>query len=228
MTMAEAGDRVLDSLAGRIMSLENNETRAFVDKMKNYNTKVKTKSDLAKFRNYLKESQQELRAPETISSEELDGYLAKFMLNIRKNDGSEYEPDTLSSFRSSIWRELREKGYKHNIMTDPSFSHSTAVLLAKRKQLKSQGMGNKPMKSNPFSKEEIEILYQRKALGTSKFLFDSYLFTSGVDDLGQASATGSSIDFHVRILAKKQNGTRNSQPFNLHITCLLTFVPGLD
>lgn len=177
MTMAEAGGRVLSSLAGRIISLENNDTRSFVEKMKNYNTKVKTKSDLGRFREYLQESQHELRTPEAIPPEELDTYLAKFLLNIRKKDGSEYEPDTLSSFRSSIWRQLRQKGYKHNILSDPAFSHSSDVLLAKRKQLKSMGLGNRPNKSNPFTKEEIELLYERKALGTCKFCFDSSLFT---------------------------------------------------
>ena len=40
--------------------------------------------------------------------------------------------------------------------------------MSKRKLLRQNGKGNKPNKDEPLTKEEIDILYQKKLLGTGK------------------------------------------------------------
>lgn len=79
----------------------NRKTKEFVEQMKN-NTKIKTKSDVNKFKAWLikKKDQREI---EKIPPKELDSLMAQFFLAIRKTDGLEYEPDSLSSYRQSIW-----------------------------------------------------------------------------------------------------------------------------
>jgi hypothetical protein len=62
---------------------------------------------------------------------------------VRKRDGTEYEPDTLTGIQNSIDRHLKNLKSKVDINKDEQFTHSRKVLEAKRKQLKSQGKGNK-------------------------------------------------------------------------------------
>ncbi|CAG2204425.1 unnamed protein product [Mytilus edulis] len=54
-----------------------------------------------------------------------------------------------------------------NILKDKEFHHSREVLSAKRKHLKSQGLGNKKMKADPFSSSEIDMLFEQNLLGTA-------------------------------------------------------------
>ena len=57
-----------------------------------------------------------------------------------------------------------------NILQDKEFHHCRELLTAKRKRLKSQGLGNKRRKADPFSSDDIDLLFQKKLLGTGKFL----------------------------------------------------------
>ena len=58
---------------------------------------------------------------------------------LRKKDGSEYEPDTLTSIQSFIDRHLKSLNPQHCIKTDSAFSLSWWVLESKRKSLKATG-----------------------------------------------------------------------------------------
>jgi glycogen synthase len=62
---------------------------------------------------------------------------------VRKRDGTEYEPDTLTGIQNSIDCHLKNLKSKVDKKKDEQFTHSRKVLEAKRKQLKSQGKGNK-------------------------------------------------------------------------------------
>ena len=59
-----------------------------------------------------------------------------FSLGVRKRDGSEYEPDTLTGIQNSIDRHLKTLKVKYDIKKDETFNHSRRVLEAKRKELK--------------------------------------------------------------------------------------------
>ncbi|CAC5385929.1 unnamed protein product [Mytilus coruscus] len=117
--------------------------------MKNDNTKRKTKSDVKLLTEWLRENN-ELRAVEDISVPELNQYLARFYLSVRSRKNEEH---------------LMEKN-GINILKDKEFHHSREVLSAKRKHLKSQGLGNKKLKADPFSSTEIDMLFEQNLLGT--------------------------------------------------------------
>jgi len=87
---------------------------------------------------------------------------------IRKQDGSEYEPGTLTGIQYSIDRFLREKKVPFSIKKDAQFGHSNQVLLSKRKNLKGQGKGNLKLKAEPLTKEEISSLRNQGLLGNRK------------------------------------------------------------
>ncbi|XP_071135768.1 uncharacterized protein KIAA1958-like [Mytilus edulis] len=148
----------------RLMTITNDDTSNFIEEMKNDNTKRKTKSDIKLLTEWLK-ANNELRAIEDISVPELNQYLARFYLSVRSRKNEEYEPDSLKSIQSSINRHLMEKS-GINILKDKEFHHSREVLSAKRKHLKSQGLGNKKMKADPFSSSEIDMLFEQNLLGT--------------------------------------------------------------
>lgn len=87
-----------------------------------------------------------------------------------KKDGSEYEPDTLTSIQNSIDRHIKSLKLQYCIKTDAVFSHSRRVLESKRKSLKAMGKGNKAGKAEALSEEEIQILYQKNVLGTGMYV----------------------------------------------------------
>lgn len=71
--------------------------------------------------------------------------LDKFFKDVRKQNGSKYEPDSISSFPKSIQRHLKELKLPFNILQYEKFRPSWEVVLAaKRKNLIKQGQGNKP------------------------------------------------------------------------------------
>lgn len=104
-----------------------------------------------------------------IPSPELNMYLARLFLSVRGPGGSEYEPETLREYLGSFARHLRENGYQHNIVESHLFSHAREVLMSKRKQLKSQGKGNRKRKADPLHEDFIK-LRESNQLGSGKFL----------------------------------------------------------
>lgn len=151
---------------------ENNnsqeEIEAFVNEQKSKNTARKTASDLNTFQRYLasidKGNVQLLYLP----AGELDHLLAKFFKDVRKINGEEYEPDTLSGFQRSIQRFLSDGKYPSNILVDKEFEKSRQVLAAKRKNLvQKAGKGNKPNATRSLTDEEEDKLFRSGQFGSS-------------------------------------------------------------
>lgn len=72
-----------------------------------------------------------MRAIKTIPPPELNDLLCKFFLGVRKADGSNYEPNTLRTFMSSLDRHLRRMKYGKQIISSLEFSKVMEVLKAK-------------------------------------------------------------------------------------------------
>ena len=100
-----------------------------------------------------------------VPADALDKLLGKFFKDVRKQNGSEYEPDSLSSFQRSIQRRLRELKVSFNILKDEEFCRSREVLAAKRKNIVKQGRGNKPNACRELTSEEEEKLFESGAFG---------------------------------------------------------------
>ena len=82
----------------------------FIEEPANKNTLSKTNRDASLLKEFLraKEMHKEL---ENIEAKVLDEILCTFIVEVKKKDGGEYEPTTLTSFISSFDRYLRRKGY---------------------------------------------------------------------------------------------------------------------
>ena len=129
-----------------IGQLNDEDIDNFITENRNKNTTKKTQSDLNVFYRWAK-TVNETRTLENISEQELDKLLAHFVLNARKQNGDEYEPDTLTSMLRSFDRLLREKGKHYSILTDRQFAKAREALSCKRKQLCRAGKGQKPNKA---------------------------------------------------------------------------------
>jgi hypothetical protein len=70
-----------------------------------HNQKAKniiTKSDIKVFQRYLETVNKGEKQIEYLPKAELDHLLCKFFINVRKANGDEYEPSSLSSFQRSL------------------------------------------------------------------------------------------------------------------------------
>ena len=95
----------------------------------------------------------------------LDKLLGKFFKEKKKQNGGEYEWDSISSFQKSIQRHLKELKLSFNILQDEEFRRSRKVLAAKRKNLVKKGRGNKPNACRELRTEEEEKLFDSGEFG---------------------------------------------------------------
>ena len=76
------------------------------------------------------------REVSTISEKKLNIILCNFIIEGRKLDGGNYEPDVLSTMIRSLQRYLNEEKYIVNILKDSQFARMRETLASKRKQMK--------------------------------------------------------------------------------------------
>lgn len=139
----------------------------FIEANENKNTLKKTASHLKLLTEFL-QSKGENRLMHSIPPNELDTYLSNFTVSVRTKNGSEYEPVSLRAMISSFDRHLRKRGYGVSIVCNtPEFSKTRDALKAKQRDLKAQGKGSKPMKSDPITDQEIDVLYASNQLGSA-------------------------------------------------------------
>ncbi|CAC5377808.1 unnamed protein product [Mytilus coruscus] len=237
------GEEVMNYLAQYVLELEDRieerdraaeqmTTDEFIDQMRNKNTSRKTNSDVNKLKTWLSD-QNELREFHKIPPQELDLLLARFFMTAKKCDGGDYEPDTLKSIQGSINRHLTEKHCNIDLIKDKEFKHSRDVLMSKRKLLRQNGKGNKQKKTEPLTKEEIDILYQKKLLGAANpraltntvFLNNSMFFGMrsrlehqnlrwGDIDLKTTSAGEKYLEFTERATKTRSGATSDARAFS--------------
>ena len=105
---------------------------------------------------------------ETLPAARLDHLLCKFFINVRKVNGEEYEPDTLTGFQRSIQWHRSDLDVEMNILKDTEFLKSRKVLAAKRKSLMNTvGKGNKPNATRALTDKEEDAIFQAGEFGIS-------------------------------------------------------------
>lgn len=143
------------------------EIENFIMDQRAESTVSKTKSDVNTFSRYWKVYENEEREVHDIPLSQLDTLLCKFFIHVRRKDGKEYEPSTLTSLQRSLQRHLTGKGVKFNILRDEQFDRSRKVLASKRKELVSQGLGNKPNATRALTDSEEDKLWAEGEFGNS-------------------------------------------------------------
>ena len=101
---------------------------------------------------------------------QLNEALAQFFAEVKKENGNEYEPNSLKVMQASLDRYLRSKNYPKSIVRDAEFLSSRKVLEGKARKLRELGMGKQPNKSPvPYERGRGNItgIWETKAPGHS-------------------------------------------------------------
>lgn len=130
------------------------------------NTVYKTNETYKKFSNFL------IRKGITvdivsIGTSEMDKYIGEWLMNLKKNDGTDFEPGSIIVYHAALDRYLRENGYQHSILRSDLFILSRNVLKTKCELLKKSGKGNIPNASCPLEENEIEIFWKNGTFGVN-------------------------------------------------------------
>ena len=97
--------------------------------------------------------------------QELDRILQEFYCHVRKQNGDEYEPDSLRTRLAALNRHLSGCGCSCSIIKDRGeFKESRLVPNGKAIQLRENGNGKKSKKADPLNAEG-EILWNTEVLG---------------------------------------------------------------
>lgn len=98
---------------------------------------------------------------------ELSPLLCRFLVSVRKQNGDDYEPSCLRGMLASFDRQLRRYEYGEYIATGPRFAKVRETLSKKQMQLKSDGKGGCPYKSDPVTDSDIDTFWEKGQLGGS-------------------------------------------------------------
>ena len=105
----------------------------------------------------------------------LQHWLSRFVLEVRKKDGSEYPANTLHHLCCGIMRHLRLNGRPElDFFKDPTFSEFRATLDSEMKLIQSAGIGSKRRQAEPLTEKEEELLWSTGQLDTVFFMCGIY------------------------------------------------------
>ena len=167
----------LPSTATCTQAVAGNETSAAAEirqrtqeyniSMLNKNTVRGTNSAANKFEHYL-----QAKGCQTsmlnLDLESLDSYIAGWILDLRKADGQEFEPSSLTSYLANLNRYFNFKGKskKIDIIKDKrTFELTHQTIKNRKRDLKRQGKGNLPNKASGLENDDEEKLWSHGCLG---------------------------------------------------------------
>ena len=103
-TFAASPESIMVSRFADIVSVEQ-----FIEDQENENTKKKTEHNVALLKEFLT-LENESRLMEEMAPKELNAYISKFIITVRKKDNDDdYEPSSLRSLMASFERYLKKK-----------------------------------------------------------------------------------------------------------------------
>ena len=113
----------------------------------------------------------------------LQYWLTRFILEVRKRNGSVYPANTLHHICCGLMRHLRQSGQPEiDFFKDLAFSEFRLSLDAEMKRLQSEGIGSKRKQAEILSEAEENLLWERGFLGerTPQTLLDTMVFCNGL------------------------------------------------
>ena len=119
---------------------------------------------------------------ETMSTNDLQYWMSKFVLEVRKIDGHPYPPKTLLALIMGLQSYVCfERQTQVNFLADREFVGFRQVLDAEMKRLSSTGIGTNKKQAEAISTEQIDLLWKRKLLGdhSPKVLVRTMVFLNG-------------------------------------------------
>ena len=149
------------------VSVTDADIEKLKDKNTNRNTARTTNTWARRFQKWQEDRGLCIQPSSQLEPAELDKILQRYFAEIRKEDGSEYEPGSLRTMLSSLDRYFKEGGYKHSIIKDKEFESSRKVLNGYAIGLRERGKGKRKMRADPLSEEDEARLWEAGVLGDS-------------------------------------------------------------
>ena len=118
-----------------------------------------------------------------ISTKQLQYWMCRFVLEVRKKEGAEFPPNTLHHICCGIMRYVRNNGNPGlDIFQDKEFAEFRAVLDSEMKRLQAAGLGSQKKQAEPITMEEEELFWQKGLLGesTPQSLLDTMVYMNGL------------------------------------------------
>ena len=118
-----------------------------------------------------------------ITPSELQHWLTRFVLEVRKQDGTEYPPSTLLHICSGIQRFIRSNHCPEvDIYKDATFANFRNSLDAEMRRLQSLGLGAKKKRAEPLTIQDEEKFWENGLLGdhTPHALLNTMVYFNGV------------------------------------------------
>ena len=115
---------------------------------------------------------------------QLQQWMSRFVLEIRKKDGTPYHPESVYHIVCGIIRFVRLNGKPEvDFFRDQAFADFRTVLDAEMKLLKSAGIGARAHKAEPLTPEEEEVLWEKGILGdhSPQALLNTVFYQNGVN-----------------------------------------------
>ena len=109
-------------------------------------------------------------------------WLTRFVLEVRKMNGSEYPPNTLHHIVCGMRHLQTTSRHEIDIFKDHEFSQFRSSLDAEMKRLQSKGVGSVHKQAEPFTTEEEELLWENKILGdhSPEALLNTIIYMNGL------------------------------------------------
>ena len=145
-------------------SVSDKQKASYEEAAVNKNTKKSTETWLRTYLEWANEKKKP-KSIESLSPEDLDEILRDFYTELKKKDGSDYEPESLGVMQASLDRYLKNKGYKVSIIRGREFAKSNKILKGKAITLRHEGMGTRPNATDALTWEEEEMLWKEGRLG---------------------------------------------------------------
>ena len=132
---------------------------------------------------------------EEYEPKDLDSILCKFYGEVRKKDGTDYEPNCLRVMQSGLHRHLLHKHYPKSIISDIEFTDSNRILEGKARLLRQNGKGKRPNASQTLTQEEGNELCKSEKLGKSNAIALLHtMWFINIQHFGQRGQTRARVD----------------------------------
>ena len=105
----------------------------------------------------------------TMSNNDIEEQLCRFVMEARRQDGDPYPPQTVYALITGLQRYLRAEGRRDiSFLTksDPTFSRLRLSLDARMKQLTSSGVGSVKKQAQPLTEEHEAALWDKGVFST--------------------------------------------------------------
>ena len=110
-------------------------------------------------------------------------WMERFVLEIRKTNGEEYQPNTLYHIVCGIMRYVR-MNLKAGVdfFKDAEFAELRTVIDAEMKRLQAKGLGSHHKQAEPLTVEEEDLLWEKKILGdhNPQTLLNTMIYMNGL------------------------------------------------